>query len=106
MNILDEVYDYLGRFIWFPNDHYRVAATAWIAHTPLISTFEAEGFHTPRLAVLSPAKRSGKTRVLDIIELLVQNPEAMISPTPSAVYTLTGCSDATPTLLIDEIGRM
>ena len=92
-NILDEVYDFLGRFIWFPNDHYRVAATAWIAHTPLSEAFETEGFHTPRLAVLSPAKRSGKTRVLDIIELLVQNPESMISPTPSAVYTLTGCSE-------------
>jgi Protein of unknown function (DUF3631) len=105
-NILDDVYNYIGKFIWFPNDHYRVAATAWIAHTHLIETFETEGFHTPRLAVLSPAKRSGKTRVLDIIELLVQNPESMISPTPSAVYTLTGCSEVTPTLLIDEIGRM
>jgi len=105
-NILDDVYNYIGRFIWFPNDHYRVAATAWIAHTHLIDAFESEGFHTPRLAVLSPVKRSGKTRVLDIIELLVQSPESMISPTPSAVYTLTGCSEVIPTLLVDEIGRM
>jgi Protein of unknown function (DUF3631) len=105
-NILDDVYNYIGRFIWFPNDHYRVAATAWVAHTHLIDAFGSEGFHTPRLAVLSPVKRSGKTRVLDIIELLVQSPESMIGPTPSAVYTLTGCSEVTPTLLIDEIGRM
>jgi hypothetical protein len=105
-NILDEIYDFLGKYVWFPNDYYRAAVTAWVAHTALIDVFEEQGYATPRLAVLSPEKRSGKTRLLEIIKLLVQNPKSMLSPSSASLYTLIELSDVTPTLLLDEIGRM
>ncbi len=100
--ILDELYDYVGRFIAYPSEHARVAHVAWIAHTYLLPAFYA----TPRLAVLSPEKRSGKTRLLEITKLLVQNPVSMISPSPASLYTLIEGLEVMPTLLIDEIGRM
>jgi hypothetical protein len=105
-NVLDEVYDYLGRFIAYPSEYARVADVAWIAHTYFMEAFEELGYATPRLLVLAPASRSGKSRLREITKLLVRNPVSMISPTSAAVYTLTGCSEEIPTLLIDEIGRM
>jgi Protein of unknown function (DUF3631) len=104
-DILDETYDYLGKFVWLSNDHARVAATAWVAHTHLTRAFEEEKYPTPRLTILSPEKRSGKTRLLEIIRLLVQNPEAIVSPSPSSLYGMIHGSEVIPTLLIDEIGR-
>ncbi|UGY05087.1 DUF3631 domain-containing protein [Bradyrhizobium quebecense] len=101
-NILKDVYDYVGRFISYPSEHARIAHVAWIAHTYLLKSFYA----TPRLTVLSPEKRSGKTRLLEITKLLVQNPQGMVSPSPASLYTLIECLETTPTLLIDEIGRL
>jgi uncharacterized protein DUF3631 len=100
--LLDEVYDYVGRFVSYPSEAAKVAHVAWIAHAYLLPAFYA----TPRLAILSPEKRSGKTRLLDITKLLVQNPVPMVSPTAASLYTLIGGLEVTPTLLIDEIGRL
>lgn len=101
-NILDEIYDYVGKFIAYPSEQARIAHVAWIAHTYLLPAFYA----TPRLAILSPEKRSGKTRLLEITKLLVQNPIGMVSPSPASLYTLIEGSEVTPTFLIDEIGRL
>jgi hypothetical protein len=50
--ILNEIYDYVGRFVLFPDDASRVAHTLWIAHTYFM-TSEAI-YTTPRLLILSP----------------------------------------------------
>jgi hypothetical protein len=100
--ILDEIYDYVGKFVAFPSEHAQIAHVAWVAHTYLLPAFYA----TPRLAILSPEKRSGKTRLLEITKLLVQNPIPMVSPSPASLYTLIEGSEVTPTFLIDEIGRL
>src|ERR1700729_3181303 len=92
-SILDEIYGYVGKFISYPSEHARIAHVAWIAHTYLLPAFCAP----PRLAVLSPEKRSGKTRLLDITKLLVQNPISMVSPSPASLYTLIEGSEVTPT---------
>jgi hypothetical protein len=83
-NILDEVYDFVGRYIYYPSEHAKVLHVAWIAHTHLVTSFNA----TPRLAILSPEKRSGKTRLLEVTKLLVQNPVSMVSPSPASLYSL------------------
>lgn len=105
-NILDEVHDYVGRFIAYPSEHARVADVSWIAHTYLTKAFEELGYTTPRLLIISPAKRSGKSRFIDITALLVQSPDSMISPSPASLYTSIECSEKIPTLLIDEVGRI
>ena len=89
-NILDEIYNLLGKFVWFSNDNYKVAVTAWVAHTHLIDAFEELVYPTPRLSIISPEKRSGKTRLLEIIKLLVQNPEPSISPSAASLYSVIG----------------
>lgn len=59
--ILDDLALMLRRFIAFPSEHARVAVTLWIVHSHAVTAFES----TPRLALLSPEKGSGKTRTLE-----------------------------------------
>lgn len=99
-NILDAIYDYIGRFVIYPSDHARVAHTLWIAHTHLIDAFET----TPRLAILSAEKQSGKTRLLEITRLLVKNAYASMNMTSAAVYT--AADQKAPTILLDEVDRL
>lgn len=100
-HILDEIYTYVGQFIVYPSEHARVAHTLWIAHTHMIEAFQC----TPRLLVLSAEKQSGKTRFLEITELLSQNAQQFINPSPASLYTLVETDNCTPTILIDEIDR-
>ena len=62
--ILKQVENYLGRFVAYPSEHARVAHTLWIAHTHLMDCWES----TPRIALVSPERGSGKTRALEITE--------------------------------------
>jgi hypothetical protein len=56
---------------------------------------------TPRLAFLSPEPESGKTRGLEITNLLVPNPVDAVNV--SAAYLFRKVAEAAPTILFDEI---
>src|SRR5262249_37809145 len=68
--LLDQVYEFTGRFICYPNKEARIAHALWIARTHMMNVWET----TPRLAFLSPEPFSGKTRALEVTELLVPRP--------------------------------
>src|SRR6516162_9623659 len=70
--ILDGAFAFLKRFVAYPSEHAHVAHVLWIAHAHLMDAWES----TPRLAFLSPEPASGKTRALEITELLVPDPVA------------------------------
>jgi hypothetical protein len=62
----------------------------------------AEFFHTtPRLALLSPEAGSGKTRVLEVLDLLVPESMFCLSASPAAVFRTL--ANAQITLLVDEV---
>src|SRR5215510_5429017 len=97
---LDQVYKFLGRFVAYPSEHAHVAHTLWIAHTHLMDAWES----TPRLAFLSPEPASGKTRALEISELLVPNAVEAINVTPAYLFRKVGGEEkGLPTILYDEI---
>ena len=97
--LLDAVYKFTGRFVAYPSDAAHVAHVLWIAHTHLMDAWES----TPRLAFLSPEPASGKTRALEITELLVPNAVEAINVTPAYLFRKVGDDDAKPTILYDEI---
>ncbi len=99
--ILDDVYAFLGRFVSYPSKHAHVAHTLWIAHTHLISRDAFES--TPRIAFLSPEPASGKTRALEITELLVPNPVQAVNVSAAYLFRKVGNSGGLPTILYDEI---
>jgi hypothetical protein len=95
--LLDQIYDFLGRFVVYPDQQARVAHTLWIAHTHLMAAWDT----TPRLAFLSPEPASGKTRALEVTELLVPQPVPAINVS-AAFLIRTVAAGVGSTILFDE----
>ncbi len=94
--LLDEVRAFISRFIAFPLPHYVDIVTLWALHTHAVQHF----FTTPRLAVLSREPESAKTRLLEVLDVLVPSPMLVFSPSPATVFRKL--VDEKITLLIDE----
>jgi hypothetical protein len=97
--VLGEVHDFLAEFIVYPSVHAQIAHVLWIAHTHLMDLWES----TPRLAFLSPEPGSGKTRGLEVTELLVPRPISAINATPAYLFRKVSDKEGSPTILFDEI---
>lgn len=63
------------------------AVTLWVAHAHLV----AVGENTPRLALLSPEPGSGKTRTLEVLELLCPAPMFALSASTPATFGWFAC---------------
>lgn len=98
--VLDDVHAMLGRFVAFPSDAAGVAVTLWAAHTHAVDAFDS----TPRLALLSPEPGSGKTRTLEVLELVTPAPMAALSASPAAIFRTIDAER--PTLLMDEVDAL
>lgn len=94
--LLDDVDTFLARFVAFPTAAARTAVTLWAAHCHALDAFES----TPRLALLSPEKGSGKTRTLEVLDLLVPTPMHTVNMSAAALFRQV--ADKQPTLLMDE----
>ena len=97
--LLDDVRKFLQRFVVYPSAHAHDAHVLWLAHTHLMSAWES----TPRIAFLSPEPASGKTRSMEVSELLVPDPVAAVNVTPAYLFRKCGSEDGPPTILFDEI---
>src|SRR4051794_10949522 len=97
--LLADLYAFLGRFVAYPSDNEHVAHVLWIMHTHLMDAWES----TPRIAFLSPEPGSGKTRALELSELLVPNPVEAVNVTPAYLFRKVGSKRGPPTVLYDEI---
>ena len=96
--ILDAVEKFFRRYVAFPTEHAFTAVTLWAAHTHAPSkTF----YVTPRLVLDSAEPGSGKTRVLELLALLVLRPEMTISATVAAIFRML--AEREYTLLFDEV---
>jgi hypothetical protein len=93
--LLDDVCAFLRRFVVL-TDHQATAVTLWAAHTFVFDAFSC----TPYLAITSPEKRSGKTRLLEVLELLVREPLSTANISDAALFR--AIDKKRPTLLIDE----
>jgi hypothetical protein len=96
--VLNAVEAFLSRFTIYPTEHAKVAHVLWIGHTHLMDAWDS----TPRLAFLSPEPASGKTRALEVTELLVPSPVEAINVTPAYLFRKVGAQDSC-TILFDEI---
>jgi Protein of unknown function (DUF3631) len=94
--LLDEVRAFLQSYVVFPGAHAAVAVALWAAHTHLVGEFES----TPRLALLSPEKQCGKSRTLELLELLCAGAETLSDASPAYLYRRIGAGSVT--VLLDE----
>src|SRR4026207_1852902 len=97
--LLSDVHAFLGRFVAYPSEHAQIAHTLWIAHTHMMDCWDS----TPRIAFLSPEPGSGKTRALEVTELLVPNAVEAVNVSPAYLFRKVADENGAPTLLFDEI---
>ena len=95
--VLDEAEQFIARFVAFPTEAARVAVTLWAAHAHAVESFDS----SPRLALLSPEPGSGKTRTLEVLDLLVPRPMHVLNA--SVAVTFRAVDNHQPTLLLDEV---
>ncbi|MYR57553.1 DUF3631 domain-containing protein [Streptomyces sp. SID625] len=94
--LLDELRQAIARYVILPSSDALTAVTLWVAATHIQPALH----HAPRLAVVGPAKRCGKSRLLDVITETVREPLITVNTSPAVVFRAIG--DDPPTLLVDE----
>jgi len=93
--LLSAIEEYIKRYVVLPAAAY-LAAALWA-----IATYASEWFDCfPYIALVSAVKRSGKTRLQEVLEPLVRDPWRGTAPSPAALYRML---ELAPTLLLDEV---
>jgi hypothetical protein len=90
------VHAFISRFVAFPSEAAAVAVTLWAAHCHVPNSFES----TPRIALLSPEPGSGKSRTLEVLELLTPRPLYALNASTAAIFR--SIEKEQPTILLDE----
>jgi putative DNA primase/helicase len=95
-NIIDAVIAFVHRFVFLKDEALYLLVAVWIVATYFHQDFDFSGY----LFAYSPEPQSGKTTLLDVLNLLVANSSGIqISPTPAILFrTANG-----KTQLLDEI---
>jgi Protein of unknown function (DUF3631) len=94
-----QVRDAFTRHIVFHSDYADAESgtiALWTMHTWVYDVFGA----TPYIMVTAPTSEAGKSRVFDVLGLLVRSPYKVVDPTPAALYS--DIDELRPTVLLDE----
>lgn len=95
--LLDQIRDAITKYVVLPTKEAEVAVTLWVA-----ASHAAAVLHTaPRLAIRSPEKRCGKSRLLDLVGALCCNALPTANVSAAVVYRVMGGKQK-PTLIVDE----
>lgn len=95
-DLLDATRTFLLRYVTFASPEQADAVALWAGTTWIYDRFDT----CPYLAIQSPEKRSGKTRLLEVLSLLVREPLPAASASTAALVRVIHATH--PTLLLDE----
>lgn len=95
--LFDEVVETVRRYFYLSNERDYHAMVLWVLMTYAIDHLE----HAPRLSLMAPEKRCGKTRGIDCLNYLVRRPLTTMNATVAAIVRSITV-EKPPTLLIDE----
>jgi len=93
--ILDSVVAFIRRFVVL-TDSQLIVIALWVAHSHAPEAVDI----TPFLAINSAEKRCGKTKLLEVLKLLVRNP--WLTGRVTAAVLIRKVHAECPTLLLDE----
>ena len=94
-DLLNRLEKFFNRYLVLPTGAARAMA-AYALATHAVDAFDEFGY----LVFRSPEPEAGKTRALELLELVVRRPQAMVDPTSALISRLVERTH--PTLLIDE----
>lgn len=96
-DLLDELRAAFGRYVVFPSPEAHNATVLWCAATHGQPAWE----HAPRLTPISPEKRCGKSRLMDVAEAVCHQVLITVNASTAAIVrSIT--DDDPPTLMVDE----
>jgi len=99
-DLIKAVSNTLKRFVFIKDDRLYLLISVWILATYIYTIFD----YIPILWITSPTKRSGKTRLLEVLAQLVSRSSGIkINPTEAILFTSTNRG---LTLLLDEVERL
>jgi hypothetical protein len=96
--LLDSLVGVVRRFVVLTPEQLSVLAL-WVLHTHAVDAADT----TPYLAITSPEKQSGKSRLLEVLAQLVARPMEAANISDAALFRALGGDDLPVTLLFDEI---
>jgi hypothetical protein len=95
-NLVTAVQHYIERFVTFQNPDHAFAVALWT-----VATYFWPNFDTfPYLIITSSTKRSGKTRLSEVVSFASANPMMITGMTAATVYRSIG--EFKPTMFMDE----
>lgn len=98
--MVDDIRDFIKRYVVLTDSQVMVVAL-YVMHTYIIEAC----YQTPYIQISSPEKQCGKSRLLEVLAILVREPWGPIT-IPSAPVMFRRIHDKRPTLLLDEIDAM
>jgi hypothetical protein len=96
--LLEAVEGFLRRYVVFQYSEQAKVCALWAIHTWAFNAFD----YTPYLSVFAVEKRSGKSRLLEVLSLLVCNAR-LTSGSSSAALIRSVDEDNPTTILLDEV---
>lgn len=94
--LVDDIQTYIRRFVILTDTQSLVVAL-WVVHTHCVEWVA----QTPYLSITSPESECGKSRLLEVLELIVRDSWMVIRPSDAVAYRFI--HSKTPTLLLDEV---
>lgn len=103
--ILDQCRSFIGRFCTMPDPGALDLAVLWAAHTHAVDQNDRLAYDTsPRLMFSSEGPGSGKSRALELVQLLAHNGQLVCDPTAPSFAQLA--SEQRATILVDEMDML
>lgn len=100
MTIIEEIQSYVGKYVQMGKEE-SLAVALWVLHTWTFSPALPSPYTTPYLYIHSAERRSGKTRLLEVLETIIRNPLRAADVTSPVLFR--AIETMNPTLLLDEV---
>lgn len=95
-NIIARLEAFIAQYITFTDPAHAFVAALWAIGTHLYQHFDA----TPYLCITSPTKRSGKTRLAEVLLKVVARGDLITAASVGGIYQ--SIRDDAPTMFVDE----
>ncbi len=95
--LLSDIAAQIEKYVVFRTPAQTTAIALWILHTHVFELFDS----TPYLSINSAAKQCGKSRLFEVMALLVARPWTVVEPSEAVLFRRI--HHTKPTLLLDEV---
>lgn len=99
-DLLEDIVKHMKRFVTFTSEEQADAIALWIVHTYVID----QCYFTPYLHIFSAVKRSGKSRLAEVVGALCHRPITLSDPTGPTLFRII--AERKPTLTVEEVDTL